>query len=371
MLNERQGSERGWECEILCYSNSQRVWQLYTGLWELAQQRVLRLHQTICKPPAPPADTPQHLREAWRDHVEVVLNGRWRIFFDMHDSHELSERGLAECDVYFKRSFLHSSIPQSERRRVLPFGLNYPIKADGFDPLELARAWRLESGLNRFQEVLRQLPGPLLAPTRRILESVPQPDAPPRILFLSRAWEPYDQSDRHPDKAAHIEHLNDQRAECVRLLRKEFGSAFLGGLAPSALALRKYGDAIVTDPQVTKKTTYLNLVKRHPICVTTTGLHGSNGWKLGEYVALSKAIVTERLDYASFENFTAPHHYLPFASPEECVHQCQRLFHNPHLRQEMMLRNWAFYHQHLAPNQLMLGCFARAIDLIENDGGSH
>lgn len=40
------------------------------------------------------------------------------------------------------------------------------------------------------------------------------------------------------------------------------------------------------------------MVKESDICITTTGLHRSIGWKFAEYIAASKAIVTEKLNYS-------------------------------------------------------------------------
>jgi hypothetical protein len=47
------------------------------------------------------------------------------------------------------------------------------------------------------------------------------------------------------------------------------------------------------------------------------GLYESNGWKLGEYVAGSKAIVSEHLHYDAPGNFSPEQNYLEFNSADE------------------------------------------------------
>jgi hypothetical protein len=101
-------------------------------------------------------------------------------------------------------------------------------------------------------------------------------------------------------------------------------------------------------------------MRSHPICVATTGLHGSIGWKLAEYVAFSKAIVTEKLHYSVTGDFGPNRNYLEFASPEDCAAAAVRLVEDRDLREALMLNNAAYYRAYVRPDALVANALARA-----------
>src|SRR5690242_14864813 len=104
------------------------------------------------------------------------------------------------------------------------------------------------------------------------------------IVFLTRLWRPAQDSDRR-----HA--LNERRVALIRALRARFGDQFIGGVEHDEFARRYCPDCIVDT--VTLKTTYVQLMKSRLIGIATTGLHGSIGWKLAEYVAATRCIVSE------------------------------------------------------------------------------
>ena len=61
---------------------------------------------------------------------------------------------------------------------------------------------------------------------------------------------------------------------------------------------------------------FLNIVKSSDICIATTGLHKSIGWKFGEYIAASRAIITEPLYYEIPGELKRGSNYLEFRNVE-------------------------------------------------------
>jgi len=143
------------------------------------------------------------------------------------------------------------------------------------------------------------------------------------------------------------------RANCIYKLRHEFGNLFIGGLAPSVDALKNYPDCVVDRKIITKKS-YLKLLKNSTICIATEGLFGSNGWKLGEYIAGAKAIVTEKLRHEVPGEFKKGVNYLEFSSPDQCLECVQTLINNPKMRYQMMKENYSYYNNFLRPDILIL-----------------
>jgi hypothetical protein len=193
------------------------------------------------------------------------------------------------------------------------------------------------------------------------MEALPQLDGEPRILFMARAWDPHDDPSRSETKVRERTELNDMRANCVRGLRKEFGGNFFGGFAHTEFAQQHYKDVLLPESRMASQRQYLELLRSYPICVATTGLHGSIGWKLAEYVSFSKAILSEPLQYQVPGDFRSGHNYLEFASAEECVRQARALASNSALRTEMMLRNARYYQSYLRPDVLVLSSLVRAL----------
>lgn len=174
----------------------------------------------------------------------------------------------------------------------------------------------------------------------------------PQVLFMVGLWDPGIVPLDRPDKAAEFEAINEMRVACVRRLRKTFGGRFTGGVMHSDFARRRYPDALLDDPRGAAKRAYIARVRRSAICIATTGLHGSNGWKLAEYVALSRAIVSEPLRYSVPGDFSAPANYLPFRSADECASQVQRLMDDAALRVEQMHENYRYAERYMRPPAL-------------------
>ena len=142
------------------------------------------------------------------------------------------------------------------------------------------------------------------------------------------------------------------RAACIRALKEQFGDQFVGGLYPSREAKQDFPDLVLTNEEIYKYR-YLQTVKNSQICIATRGLNGSIGWKLTEYVAAAKAIVSESLLYQVPGEFLPGKNYLEFSSPEECVRNVQRLMDEPELRYSLMKNNFDYYHAYVRPDVLV------------------
>jgi hypothetical protein len=297
--------------------------------------------------------------------LDAVIEGGLRLHFDTHDAPEIAVHALERCDFYFKRSFSQSHVeqlPTAQQRKVVPLGLNYWVLPDAADGFALRRTLALESGVSKLR-ALKQLPGITHFQTNRAsvreIESPPDHDAEPRVLFLATTYDPGNAPSR--DKAEERREMNEMRAQYIRVLRKALGSRFVGGLATSEFALRNYADVTITDQTVTAKRNYIKIMKQHPICVATTGLHGSIGWKLAEYVACSRAILSEPIRYAVPGDFSPGQNFMEFRTAEECIANASTLIEDKQLRARLMNNNAAYYRSHLRPDVLIGNALATAM----------
>ena len=159
--------------------------------------------------------------------------------------------------------------------------------------------------------------------------------------------------------------MNEMRVACIRLLRQELGPQFQGGLVHSPYAREHYSDCLLADEAEGSQWQFMRMVKEVDVCIATTGLHGSNGFSLGEYVAASKAIVSQELRY-TVPDFREDTNYLAFSTPEACVSKTLELMRDRARLQEMKVANYAYYHRSLRPDRLVLNALLLALD--ENGG---
>jgi len=348
-------------CTLEYHSNSERLLQLYTGLCDLHRMGWIRLSQSFIPLNLPDLSKPPHLARAQLDHAALDFGGQ-RLYFDLHDSQEVDQEALARCDFYFKRSFAAIPSPNPVASpRVIPYGLNYPVESASFDKFAIPRLWRFNTGLARYREFWRHVPvGRQRSLASHRFETAPSTISP-KVLFMTRLWDPDDDPNRTPEKRTHFRELNELRANCVRTLRRELGPNFHGGVADTPLARKSYSDAIVKTPADASKWRYLQLVREHPICITTNGLHDSIGWKMGEYVAMSRAIISERLANAVPGDFAAGSHYLPFDTLQQCLDAVETLICDPHRRMSLMNACHNYYFEALRPDRLVWRALVHAL----------
>jgi hypothetical protein len=358
-------------CTVLYQSTSLHLRQLYTGLLLLHQEGSIRLSQRVRRTPIRYENPAAHLRWAGCTHLDVVIGGTIRCHFDMHDSREIALGELDECDFYFKRSYsaqLVRNLPVEQRRKILPAGLNYCVVPDGIDLFAARRAFRATHGFRATLSACRQALGVRSPfnqdPTLSALELRPL-DAEPRVLFLVATYDPHEDPDRSQDKIEERISINETRARCIKVLRRELGDRFTGGFLSSPFAAEHYPDLVVGH-NATTRANYFAAVRSHPICVATTGLHGSTGWKLAEYVSFARAILTEPLSYRVPGDFGPQRNYIEFKSPDECATAAIRLLEDRSLRQRLMQNNASYYRRYLRPDSLVRNALQTALSLASS-----
>lgn len=332
--------------------------QIYTGFSLLDRKGFLELKQTI------PAEFLHNKRDAnrWVNYkfinTKAIINDKIIVLFDAHDWNWIDEEILREADFYFKRSYDEAFVSQlKEKAKVFPLGLNYQVTSGATDRFQMQRA-AFYAGKDKVKAAIKGFYKGERGEAEHLgnLEALPNFAAPPKVLFMARAWSP-DAIENKAQKEK-VEQLNENRAECVRRLRKEFGERFFGGLARDDYAAKRFKDCLLPDENLSNKRKYLEILKSFPVCVATVGLNGSNGWKLGEYVAFSKAIVTEPLQFRVTGDFAKEKNYLEFAAPEQLIESVARLFDDKDLRFSMMMNNYRYYRSYVRPDALVLNSLA-------------
>ena len=340
-----------------CKSNSAHLQQLYTGLNLLHQSGKIRLSQRVeqCE-----------FDNSEKYILEADVEGR-KIIFDAKDADGIHYELLNTCDYYFKRSYDPDIILRqypAHSEKIKPLGLNYLVYPDNLDKFTINRRWTLrKSNLSKIRAILFTLDFLDLVkfkPRLRYMHSNPG-EKQPQVLFCVTAYDP--KHARNKIAAEERKHINHMRANCIRVMRKELGDRYYGGFVHNKYTIENYKDLLIDDPHKTKKANYLDLLKQFSIGVATTGLHRSIGWKFAEYVAFSRAIVSEPLNFRVPGNLAAGKHYLEFSTPDQCVEQCLKLLDNKKLRFDMMKSNHKYYRNYLKPDVLVWNAIVQVIPI--------
>lgn len=306
--------------------------------------------------------------------VEVEIDGKI-VVFDISDGDSTSrDKYYHDCDFVFKRSYdkkLERASYMEEKIRSL--GLNYYVtcKDNPYDKFYfdlaipflklmklLIKKTLIKSPFKRHTLASMTIDEISYKQSKKYDEDLD-------LIFLTRLWFPYDKVKTTSEIESIISkdvnlkklyQLDKLRVEVIKGLKENFGDRAVVGLAATNGIEKFYPDLIVSH-DITSRLSYLNLVKRSKICITSNGLHDSIGWKFGEYVALGKVILTENLVYDIPYDFIEGKNYLTYLNVNDCVDKVNLLLSNSQLRQYIKKNNIKYYDNFLSPDNLVLNAF--------------
>ena len=246
---------------------------------------------------------------------------------DLRDSSKAYHRATLEaCDIYFKRSYVPADAPATAHPKILPFGLNYACRTLPCLAQVVARYGMSLSGANVWKSFL-------LSPRPQAFESSSSEQRKAKVLFQTRIWPPGEDG-----AGSEAEEINTFRIRMVQELRRAFGHRFAGGLFPTPEA-SAFPELITNMP--IRRRQYAAWSRHLAIGVYTRGIHGSNGFKLAEYLASSKCIVGHALAHTLPQPLGACH--LVRESVDEVVAECDGLLSNPTRLYQRRLASWHYY----------------------------
>lgn len=290
--------------------------------------------------------------------LNVLVDNKYKVIYDTLDGLNWIDGSMEDnlnyfrnnviADFYFKRSLNKDVIDNApENCRIYPFGLNYTLKPDGNYPKSLGE--NLKS-LIRNNVIFSNFYNKNHFSSKEF-EYYPIPSKKTKILFLTRLWDPNETSLGHLKNEREL--INNNRIECIEACRKEFGEVFVGGIQRDNYSVNR-AKSLLMPFSITNKATFLNTIKRSNICISTTGLHNSIGWKFGEYVAASRAIVTEPLLYDLPGEFENNKNYLVYDNKFELIKNIHKLLESDDYMVNMMTNNFQYYNNYVRPDSIVL-----------------
>jgi hypothetical protein len=329
--------------------------QVYTGLAALSDEKLIQLNVQIAKD-----KNGKPIKNNLLSISKLTVNGVNSII-DTHDNFGLYTDGyLEDIQHYFKRSYQLQGYKAEEDAyniQTHALGLNYAIY--GKQQFWLPK-YLIEKTLPKKLEVfcrnnftlskIFHLNTSAGYCNEQYLSAEPNFNLEPQALLMTRVWPIHNKL--QPWQIEKRTHLNKLRTECIMSLREAFGDKFLGGLFIDEYAAKYYPNLLLSNNKMAAKKNYLKTLKQFPIGISVNGLF-SSGWSLGEYAALSKAIVTDYPTNVLPGNFLAQQNYLAFSTADECVQSVKTLMDNPDLCRQIMTNNHRYYLETLNPKAMM------------------
>jgi len=285
----------------------------------------------------------------YENSLGIEVNGR-RLGIELSDHADFWDRDLLSwAEVYAKRS-LNLDLPQPHGVRVIPFGLHCSGRSkrsmtELFAALAYALPRSRTHSLNDYYKYV-------VTPHWQDFEYRPDAPVDETILYQTRLWE--------ANEAPGDENVNDERVSLLKLLKAEFNHRCIGGLVPTPYALKHYPDMVT--PQATRQPQYIKWAKSAAVGIYSRGLFGSYAFKMAEFLASSKCIVSEPLQ----NQLNAPlNHISIFNTNEQCVAACERLLSNGRLRREHRHYSWWYYNDHVQPKAVV----SRLLNSLHTDEG--
>lgn len=213
-----------------------------------------------------------------------------RVFVDEWDTPSFEESGLAWCDVYAKRNIDPTRLPGQHAGKVIPAGPTFPVRFAGPMPAlhDAIKTWMLAtrtstsySGYARSKEHFaswyRQLSYGL--PLSVYEPGLSRPDY---IFFSSSIWKEDGETNR-------------TRALFIEACRSAAGVTLEGGFTPRS-AGDVHGYEHLTINRRFTHAEFIEKTKASAVAFNNPAVERAFSWRLGESLALGKAIVSTPLE---------------------------------------------------------------------------
>lgn len=261
---------------------------------------------------------------------------------DAMDTPKINDQAAEWCDVYGKVNFLSSAISNSCMSKVLPIGPSFGIRVwenPAFFLLALSNYFKskeiIHSKRNFFANYYRQYKYRLAEESYKPISSSDH-----YVFSVNSIWK--------KDFQANI-----YRSNFIKACRTIENIEFEGGFAPrSKNDVSGFSDLTISNRYPFDE--YLQKTKLSMLVFNTPAVEQCHGWKLGEFLAMGKAIVSTPLS----RGLPAPlvhgkNVFFVDGTEQSIIEAITTLARDKHLRQELEFNSRLYYETYLAPKKVI------------------
>lgn len=241
--------------------------------------------------------------------IESGGEKRTKVFLHLSDSYKLSDADYEWCDIYGCVNANYSHYPQSRYPKLISLVPSFGVRVEGsainvfyqsfvrlcpiWHEVIMRKEWNKyaqKEECNPFQNIKHYFTRNYRAwknrlPIEAYQNSIPSEDN--YIFFLSTLW----QSD---EWNKNDEGVNLRRARFIRACKSIENQQFEGGLLGDDSSSNDLFADVLTMKRI-PFTEWIEKTKRSALVFNTPAFWNCHGWKLGEYLALGKCIISTKL----------------------------------------------------------------------------
>jgi len=280
----------------------------------------------------------------------VIIEGKHfskKIIIDSLDRNSVNDELLKWCDVYGKVNYNENNLPSIDQHKIIAIGPSFGIKIWNiyetlfytllnFIRFKKSIFYQREFVANYWRQYTRQS-----LKKYKVSESSHN-----EVFFMNSIWK-------------QEEKTNANRAMFIQICKELKGVNFEGGFAA-----RKNGDNLGFDSLVYSKTMplkiYLNKIKNSALVFSTPAVLFCHGWKLGEFLALGKAIIMTNHYNQLPENLVDNEHVIYANNAHEIKSAIKRLKNDIEFRRKLEFNSRKYFDEYLAPDVVILKLLSRS-----------
>ena len=263
-------------------------------------------------------------------------NGIKKIIIDSLDSPKIDLVWLDWCDVYGKVNYNQETIPVSNQKKIIAIGPSFGIKIWNL----LETSFYLISNYGRFKTAIshkREFVANYWRQYKRFrLKKYRSGESSKKeVFFISSIWKKEKET-------------NTNRALFIEACQNNSNVIFEGGFAA-----RVNGDNLGFDNFVYSKKipleVYIQKIKKSAIVFNTPAVLSCHGWKLAEFLALGKAIITTSHFNKLPSNLKNYQQVIYANNREDIAKVIDELMTDFNLRRKLELESRRYFETYLAP----------------------
>ncbi|MEP7317406.1 MAG: hypothetical protein ABI921_01655 [Panacibacter sp.] len=269
-----------------------------------------------------------------------------KIIIDFLDDSKINNDALSWCDIYGKVNLEKSTYDnQPQPAKIIPVGPYFSIRIWNLSTTvyyaisNFLKAYKVLHGYKKFLSNYKQQysRSPIDAYT-------PGKSLNNYVFMLNSIWK------RSPQ-------TNNNRLSFIKACKSIKELAFEGGFAP-----RQNKDFTDFDAYTTSKwypvKSYIEKTKQSAVVYNTPAVLGCHGWKLGEFLAMGKAMISTPLSRLMPADLINQVHYYEVNDSTNYAEAIQQLLIDDALRQKLERNARDYYEKYLSPQQVIAGIIA-------------
>jgi glycosyltransferase involved in cell wall biosynthesis len=267
-------------------------------------------------------------------------NGEKRIIIDAFDSNRIDPDMAAWSDVYGKVNYRKEQVSAELNSKIVPIGPSFAIKIWNFPELIYhlffnyqkvrKQIFMKENFFKNYWRQFKRLPLKEYKPRNEVQVNY--------IYFISSLWKKENR-------------VNESRAEFINACKNVNGLIFEGGFAPRSDDKTLGYDNLIS-PRI-KVSEYLKKIKKSVLVFNTPAVQNCHGWKLAEYLALGKAIVSTEMFNEFPEEMKADKHLYILSKNEYIEEVILRINQDPDFRLSLEENGRIYYEKNLKPERVI------------------